>query len=224
MVAKRARLTQLRGLIEQHGTLYRAASKQPRVGEVRGRGIALVASFGPDVWVVRHYRRGGSVARLLGDRYVRTGTPRPLHELQVSSAARQRGISTPEVSAAAWYDVGAFRRCDIAVTYIPRASDLAAILAGGDTTVQVTRAAGLIRDFLRKGLLHRDLNIKNILISADQAYVLDLDRCELVEALTAVQVTRMRERFLRSLAKWERQSNRALAAATRRILTEAFDV
>lgn len=221
LVAERSALADVLSVMAQWRTLYEAAEGQPRVGVVHGRGVGVVARFGEETWVVRHYRRGGRAARL-GDRYVRLGTPRSLRELTVSVAARARGIRTPEVKVAAWYDDGAVRRCDIAVTYIADSRDLAHVLFEQGTRAQVVAAAALLRDCIRKGLLHRDLNLKNVLVAGDEAYILDLDRCQLAAQLSQRQVTGMRSRLFRSLAKWERTKGRQADPESVRVLNEAF--
>jgi tRNA A-37 threonylcarbamoyl transferase component Bud32 len=213
-------------LLRQHGTLYEAATQLPQVTRLQGRAVNVVADFGGTAWVVRHYRRGGSVMKALDDRYLRTGSARVLHELQVTEAARERGIPTPEFMAGAWYDHGIFRRCDIATAYIPRSSDLAQIIfeqatARGDA---ILRAAQLIRIIIRLGLLHRDLNLKNLLLARSGAYIVDLDRCTLVDRLTPKQINAMRKRFFRSLAKWEKQTGVVVADSIKRTLAEAFSV
>jgi serine/threonine protein kinase len=226
LLAREAAVALLTTLLQQHGTLYEAAMRLPQVANLQGRAVNVVADFGGSAWVVRHYRRGGSVMKVLEDRYLRIGSARVLHELQVSEAARERGIPTPQFMAGAWYDHGIFRRCDIATSYIPRSSDLAQIIfeqatARGDA---VLRSAQLIRIIIKLGLLHRDLNLKNILIARSGAYIVDLDRCTLVDRLTPEQVHGMRKRFLRSLAKWEKHTGVVVADSIKRTLSEAFSV
>ena len=88
----------------------------------------------------------------------------------------------------------------------------------------ILRAAQLIRIIIRLGLLHRDLNLKNILLARSGAYIVDLDRCTLVDQLTPAQVRAMRKRFLRSLAKWEKLTGVVVADSIKRTLAEAFGV
>lgn len=189
-----------------------------------GRAVAIVAEFAGQSWVVRHYHRGGAVMRILGDRYVRIGEPRVWHELQVSQVARARGIPTPEFKAGAWYAHGIFRRSDIATAYIPESYDLAAILfaKGVAHNLGIVQVVQLIRLLIKRGLLHRDLNLKNILVAPSGAYVLDLDRCALVDRISAAQASGMRDRFFRSLGKWERKTGIAVAAGIKQTLDEAF--
>ena len=75
---------------------------------------------------------------------------------------------------------------------------------------------------LRAGLVHRDLNLKNILIAPDRAYILDLDRCKVEEGVAAAKAQVMRDRLLRSLEKWEGTSGRSAPPQVRARLSEAF--
>jgi 3-deoxy-D-manno-octulosonic acid kinase len=196
----------------------------PGARAIEGRATAYAITLDDGEWLVRHYRRGGAVARLLGDRYMRVRPPRAFHELTVSAIARSRGIPTPEVIAAVSYPSGLFTRCDIAVAFIPNALDLAAVLFGEssiDVDAETAKAAAVIRTSCERGLIHADLNLKNILLAPEGGYVIDLDRCRLaVPSSPAVRA--MRRRFLRSLEKWETQTGKILPPRIRRMLVEAF--
>jgi hypothetical protein len=119
-----------------------------------------------------------------------------------------------------------FRRFDIATAYIPSTRDLAAVLFGDDDVPgrALRDTVKLIRDMLRAGLVHNDLNLKNILIAPDRAYILDLDRCRVEEGVSAGTAQLMRGRLLRSLAKWEQRLGRSAPAGVREQLGEAFRV
>ena len=197
----------------------------PRVAEFYGRGMAPVVELAGEHCVVRHFRRGGSVVSVLGDRYLRTSGNRALDELNASETIRARGVATPRVKCVAWYDDGMFRRYDMATHFIPSARDLTdALFDDTDRTLVVEHAAVLLRDVVRNGLLHRDLNLKNILVADDGAYVLDLDRAQIFDRLTQMQASAMRTRFMRSLTKWEQKLGRTVPPSVRTTLGEAFVV
>src|SRR5204863_45148 len=80
---------------------------------VFGRGPVPVLATPRGRWVVRRYHRGGRVAALLRDRYLRWGSSRPLREAHVSGELLRRGIPTPRVVAGAIYPDGAFYRADL---------------------------------------------------------------------------------------------------------------
>lgn len=218
-------LTQFSALLHEHGTLYHAALRQPRIGELRGRGVAIVAELAGGACVVRHYHRGGAMAGVLGDKYPRGGRNRVLRELQASEVARARGVPTPEVRCGAWYEHGVFRRFDIATSYIPDSRDLAHVLFGDAAAADaaVSATADLIRALLHAGLIHNDLNLKNILITEERAYILDLDRCHIADQVSPVQARAMRDRFFRSLIKWETQAGKRAPASMHVMLREAFN-
>lgn len=217
-------------MLTRHATLFDAAAAFPGARPVAGRGTAFVIKVGmpnPAAWLVRHYRRGGVVAPVLRDRYARWSKARAFQELDVSMAARSRGIPTPRVIAAVEYRGLLFKRFDIAVELVPDACDLAAALFGEVAqTAQASAeaAARVIRTFTAHGLIHADLNLKNILVRKDDAWVIDLDRCWLVPQASPAQRAAMRDRFMRSLAKWEKHTDRVTGDPLRRTLEQAFDV
>lgn len=217
----------MRVLLSRSGTLYEAAAATTGARPVAGRGTAYALTTDKGVWLVRHYRRGGALARLLGDRYLRIGSGRAWRELRVSSEARAAGVPTPEVVVAASYKSGLFARFDIAVAWIEGGVDLAAILFGRaspDVQGSVARAAALIETICSRGLRHVDLNLKNILITPAGAYVLDLDRCRMSGHTREQNASLMQRRFVRSLEKWESRTGISLPAPHRRALIEAFRV
>lgn len=165
------------------------------------------------------------IAHVLGDRYAAGGN-RALEELKVSVVARARGIPTPEVVAAIRYPSRMFTRFDIAVGFIPHSRDLAQLLFEERVVAaeEIAKAASLITTVIRAGLLHADLNLKNILIAPDRAYVLDLDRCKVVEEATAHDADVMRRRFARSMEKWESKTGRVVSEEHHRTLEAAFHV
>jgi 3-deoxy-D-manno-octulosonic acid kinase len=174
--------------IAEAGTLYGWAASRPDAQRFTGRGSAYGVTTAEGAWVVRHFRRGGVVARVLHDRYLRLGTPRPLRELQASTRARQRGVATPEVIAAVTYRAGPLYRGDLATRLIPDSFDLAEAVLGArrldaDRRAAAWRAAGaLLRTAFDAGVVHADLNLRNILIQSGgdgvRAHLIDLDRAE----------------------------------------------
>jgi 3-deoxy-D-manno-octulosonic acid kinase len=144
-------------LLHSHTTLYDAAAARPDAQAFAGRGAAYRMTIaGTDV-VVRHYRRGGAVARVLHDEYLRLGEPRPLRELHASISARARGVDTPEVVAAIAYLAGPLYRADLATRFVPGSRDLATVTFGkglddlaNDRTRERTRAPARARVRVRE--------------------------------------------------------------------------
>jgi 3-deoxy-D-manno-octulosonic acid kinase len=186
VVALPSAMATVQAAIAAAGTLGDwAAGRASR--EFTGRGAAWAVETPDGTWVVRHYRRGGAIARLLGDRYLRVGEPRPLRELRASTAARAKGTATPEVVAAVVYPAGGFYRGDLATRYVPDSADLAEATLGparfdAAGRIAAWRAAGaLLRTAFDAGVEHADLNLRNILVRRGTdgdttALLLDLDR------------------------------------------------
>ncbi|HSG08103.1 MAG TPA: lipopolysaccharide kinase InaA family protein [Longimicrobiales bacterium] len=207
-----------REVLADPGTLYAWAGGHPQASAMAGRGQVYSVPApvaGPDGharWVVRHYFRGGAVARWLDDRYLAVGEPRPLLEARVSSTARARHIPTPAVVAGAVYGDGVFYRADLVTELIPESSDLAEVLFGENplglgAEGALTAAGRLVRSLERTGVLHRDLNAKNIVLQrtpdGPRAHLVDLDRCGARQVGVPAPTLPMRRRLERSLRKFE---------------------
>jgi 3-deoxy-D-manno-octulosonic acid kinase len=219
----------VRDALHSSDTLYAFAATRADATPMAGRGTTYRIHTPSGDWVVRRYRRGGMVARLLRDRYLRAGPGRPFRELSCSVSARSRGIPTPAVTAIAVYQAGAFQRGDIATEYVPDSADLAQLGFGDDVrSIEQKRggfqAAGrLVRELGRLGLQHPDLNLKNVVIGygggEPKAWVLDLDRCKLSAKADAAA---MWNRLQRSLAKWEKTSGGPLEPSLRAALEAGY--
>jgi len=185
----------------------------------RGPSYAIDAPApGPEShprWIVRHYRRGGRVAPVVGDRYLRTGVPRPIGELVASAEARRRGIATPAVVAGAVYAAGPFYRADLVTEAIQGARTLGALVFTGDHDIEALLMLGgrLVGALEAAGVRHADLNASNIVMTLEggspDAHVLDLDRCRILPPGRRSDHA-MRARLERSLRKYERAHDRAL--------------
>jgi hypothetical protein len=146
----------------------------------------------------------------LGERYARRGEARPLIELRASVEARARGVPTPAVVAGALYPAGLFYRADIATELIPEGHSLADRLWGpgppaGGAADALARAGRLTRALEDAGVLHADLNARNVLVGAGAdlpaAHVVDLDRCRVLPLGAHPRRGPMRRRLERSLRK-----------------------
>jgi 3-deoxy-D-manno-octulosonic acid kinase len=191
-------------------TLRDVAAAHPEARELSGRGPVYVIPGAGTEWLVRPYRRGGRLAApLLGDRYLRAGLPRPIAEAAASQEAIRRAIPTPPVIAGTIYPSGPFYRADLVTEYVPRSRDLATVFfrlpANPSTRTHALRAAGqLIARMASKGLVHPDLNAKNILLVPDKGVlvglVLDLDRCWVEAPLPPARMLHRLEHSMKKLA------------------------
>ncbi|MGH7445575.1 MAG: lipopolysaccharide kinase InaA family protein, partial [Longimicrobiales bacterium] len=88
VVARSAATELCRRALGEAGSLYRWAARQPEARVLRGRGATYALHTEVGEWVVRHAWRGGAIAHVLRDLYVRSGEPRPYAELRVSQGLR----------------------------------------------------------------------------------------------------------------------------------------
>ncbi len=223
----------IRSIVARSGTIHGYASTDPSGKPLRGRGISWAFDTGRERWVVRQYRRGGAVAKVLRDRYLRLLRTRPARELRASIALRERGIRTPEVIATVLYPAVAFYRAEIVTRWIPDSEDLAAVTFGPDLHSAAERAAAwaaagrLLHSVFAKAVIHPDLNLRNILIAHGEdpptAWLIDLDRCRVRDVLPAEARRTMLERFHRSRRKLERGFRRPVDAASLAAFQDALN-
>lgn len=145
----------------------------------RGATYAIDAPFGAAV--LRRYRRGGAVARVLKDSYVWTGTAsaRPLREFRLLAAAVAAGLPVPRPLAAEVRRRGAFYTGDLLMAQIAAAETLSARLAATAdwTAIDWTRLGSTLGQVHASGFQHADLNAHNLLLDAHGAvWVIDWDR------------------------------------------------
>lgn len=238
VLARREVVPWVRYLLEGGETLHGAAGRHRDGFQLPGRAPVWVipgeAPTGAPTpgpareirWAVRHFTRGGRILpRVLGDRFLRLGEPRPVYEARVSQGLRARGIPTPRVVAAAVYRAGRFYRADLVTVFVPDSENLAETLfdvrrkgaGGASERLDALKAAGtLLRAMAREGLQHGDLNAGNIVLqwtgASPSAHILDLDRARLLPQGTEARVLPMFRRLTRSIRKWEARTSLHLTA------------
>lgn len=145
-----------------------------------GRGLTLFIDDGVRHWVLRHYRRGGWAAALLGDRYLWTGEvrTRPMREWRLMSELRAEGLPVPAPVAARYVRDGVFYRGDLITERIVDALPLSAWLERGAVALTHWRSVGAcIKRFHARGVCHADLNAHNILVDTGGVVsLIDFDR------------------------------------------------
>jgi 3-deoxy-D-manno-octulosonic acid kinase len=145
-----------------------------------GRGSAWFIASGGRQWALRHYRRGGFIARLSPDRYVWAGESRvrAFAEWRLLDLMRRRGLPVPRPVAARYIRTGLCYRCDLITERIVDAQTLSSALAAGALAESAWRAVGAAVARLHDaGVDHADLNAHNILLEANGAVsVIDFDR------------------------------------------------
>jgi 3-deoxy-D-manno-octulosonic acid kinase len=165
-------------------------------------GVAIIATPAGEC-VLRHYRRGGLVAALMGDRYLWTGADRtrPFAEFRVLAEIARLELPGPVVVAARYRRHGLFYSGDLITRRIAGAQTLAERLAAGRLDGELAEEVGaLVARFHRAGVWHADLNAHNVLVTTDELYLIDFDRGRMRIPSAAWQQANL-QRLRRSLLK-----------------------
>jgi len=178
-------------------------TRGPVVALGAGRGAALRVT-GPDGdWVLRHYRRGGMVARVLGDRYLWNGAERTrgFSEFRLLAELARRGLNVPQPLAARYRRRGAHYRADLVTRHIDAAQTLAQRVRENELDPTESARVGTgVAEFHAAGAYHADLNAHNILLDAQRVWLLDFDRGALRTPARTWQLANLM-RLRRSLLK-----------------------
>ena len=194
------------------------------VGEVPGRGAVLFVRRGGRTWALRHYRRGGAVARLTADRYLWAGLERTraFREWRLLRELHDDGLPVPRPVAAHVCRSGLTWRGDILTERIADTRSLASAMTAGEVDAGTWEAVGAtVRRFHDGGVDHADLNAHNVLLDrATGVFLVDFDRSA-VRSGSGWQ-RRNLNRLRRSLRKIARTSGGAFAEPDWRRLLQGY--
>ncbi len=148
-------------------------------GEGRG-GTCFIDADGQRL-VLRHYQRGGWMARLAADQYFWRGEARTrsFTEWHLLYLMRRAGLPVPVPIAACYRRIGRYRyRADLITEQLLATRSLASLLRAGPVSLTHWIAAGrCLRRFHDDGVCHSDLNAHNILFGeATDVALVDFDR------------------------------------------------
>ena len=158
--------------------------------------------------VAKALSRGGLLGNCLPD--VSWDRWRPAREAALAERLSALGVPTASVAVTRSTRVmGGLFRCEIATVRLPGAVDLLEALAGTPVDTWCAYASALGRTLARLhdvGLVHRDMQVKNLLVPADLCAdgllaVIDLDGCQLTQNLNGEARLKALTRFARSLVK-----------------------
>jgi 3-deoxy-D-manno-octulosonic acid kinase len=204
--------------IQQPGTeLFDQAKWQQkgcvtRTAAGRGNALMLQTEHGP--WVLRAYLRGGWAARFSRDRYLFTGfsRSRPLAEVNILAQMHDLGLPVAKPVAALCLRHGLSYSGVLLTHQISPSETLADHLEKTDSDDPVWLSIGrCIRRFHNSGVVHPDLNARNILLSGDQpetpeVFLIDFDKA-FIRPGSSRSFRSNLDRLKRSLTKlWPQQS------------------
>jgi 3-deoxy-D-manno-octulosonic acid kinase len=148
-------------------------------GSALGRGTTWFIRAGDGHFVLRHYRRGGLIAKFSKDRYwfSSEADTRSFAEWYLTYHLHRAGLPVPAPVAARYRREGAFYTADLITQRIENSESLAQRLLKGPLSLTQWIAVGrVLRRFHDAGVCHADLNAHNILLTPEQVYVIDFDR------------------------------------------------
>jgi ribosomal 50S subunit-associated protein YjgA (DUF615 family) len=193
------------GLLEREG-IERALC---RGGGSEGRAPTAAIALPGHAWRLhlRPVRHGGWLGGLWGRRLM--GLARPLGELEITDALRQRGAPVPRPALVSGHRVGRFWEAALGTRLEENSIDGARFLGQHPSRrrlLAAARAAGsAVRRLHDAGGRHRDLQIANLLVretgAETEVVVVDLDRARMVPDLSASRRMTELMRLYRSLRK-----------------------
>jgi len=151
-------------------------------GLAKGRGNAwFLAPRQPDepALVLRHFRRGGLIARWVDDHYVWTGksATRSFSEFKLLALMSDWTLPAARPVAARYVREGLTYRADLLTVWIEGTRSLAACLTSDVSRLQWWQIGHTLRAFHDAGIDHADLNAHNILLDTDgHVHLVDFDR------------------------------------------------
>jgi 3-deoxy-D-manno-octulosonic acid kinase len=173
-------------------------------GEAIGRGSALFLETPFGSAVLRQYLRGGVPARFNRDRYLFTGwaRSRPVAEFRILVRLFEAGLPVPEPLAALTEKRGLFYTGSLLTRRIMDTLPLADLMSSRSGEPLFWRRIGAcVRHFHDRGVIHADLNARNILVdSNDRAYLIDFDRARFSDGQTTAYARNL-QRLHRSFKK-----------------------
>jgi len=189
-----------------------------------GRGQAQRMQLeGVDV-VLRHYRRGGLMARLSPDRYWRSRPEdsRAMAEFALLRRMRAWQLPVPVPVGARQERSGWWYTADIMVAMIPGTRNVAQRLSQAPLSDEEWQALGrAIRQMHERQVFHSDLNCHNLLLDeSGQAWIVDFDKCEIrageqwKEKNLARLLRSLRKEHVKRKIFWWKEKNWALLTAS----------
>ena len=188
--------------------LFRARgwqSVEPVTGALRaaGRGNTRIVSDGSKEFVLRKYRLGGLIGRLVKDTYFWSGEDetRCFAEWRLLGRLVKKGLNVPIPAAAYYRRTAMFYTADLLTVRIPGIRSLAERLLQAHGSDEFWQSLGIaICRFHSEDVYHADMNAYNIQLDEnDEMWLLDFDRGNLSPTGTWKQETL--SRLHRSLKK-----------------------
>ncbi|KJS32111.1 MAG: hypothetical protein VR64_08360 [Desulfatitalea sp. BRH_c12] len=167
------------------------------------RSVSRIQLEGIGAVVIKHYRRGGALGRLITKSYLKTGKTRCQIEFELMVKARDLGVQTPEpityadrghIFYHAWLVTREIEHCQ-SMAQLSRTNPDRTSVAMASLTRQVAILIG-------HRILHADFHPGNVLIDdQDQVYIIDFDKAGTYSGSKEELKSRYRQRWCRAVQK-----------------------
>jgi 3-deoxy-D-manno-octulosonic acid kinase len=161
------------------------AEKAMPVTAKGGRGAAWFVEGAFGHGVLRHYRRGGLVAKLSERDYFwkDEASVRSFHEFHFLHALRAKKLSVPMPIAACYTKKGLFYRASLLMQRIPDVNSFQDRVHQQTESAPWEKLGRAIAVFHRYGAQHADLNAQNILFDTNETvWLIDWDKAQFQSA------------------------------------------
>ncbi|GAA6185019.1 3-deoxy-D-manno-octulosonic acid kinase [Aliiglaciecola sp. NS0011-25] len=177
--------------------------KNAIIGSAVGRGTTHFIQTEQHELVLRHYRRGGLIGKLLSDQYLYLGleSTRAFREYNLLAKMNAMGLPAPTPVAYRIIKKCIYYQADLLTVKIANAQDIHHVLQNRALSEQEWKNIGeTIAQFHQQQIYHHDLNIHNIMLDdAGKIWLIDFDKC--AEKAGESWKQSNLERLLRSLNK-----------------------
>ncbi len=177
-------------------------------GEALGRGSTYFVRVDDHTCVLRHYQRGGLVAKFFRDQYFWTGIEltRAWREWHLLKELSDRGLPVPQPVAAHVVKSGLYYRADLMTLRLNASKSLTDYLRKKELPMEQWRTVGrTVRAFHNAGVYHADLNAHNVMLTDNgEVHLIDFDKGEIRPVASGWQQANI-DRFQRSLEKLSAQ-------------------
>lgn len=173
------------------------------LGANTGRGSAWTIKSEYGKWVLRHYYRGGMLAKANKDHYLWTGLnkTRSFHEFRLLNRLNNMDLPAPRAIAAYVHKKGLLYTADLIMEYIPNQKTFAKMISKNISHIDNWVAIGqTIARFHKRMVYHSDLNAHNILLDAENVFLIDFDKAQIKKQPGSWQNANL-ERLKRSIQK-----------------------
>lgn len=186
-------------------------------GEALGRGTTYFVRVHGEACVLRHYQRGGMVARFLSDQYLWGGIEqtRAWREWNLLKQLAEKNLPVPQPVAAHVVKRGIYYRADLMTLRLKASRSLTDCLRKKELPTEQWRNIGrTVRAFHNAGVYHADLNAHNVMLTDNgEVYLIDFDKGQIRPVQSAWQQANI-NRFERSLQKLSAQISPFYYSAT----------